>query len=224
MIPEFDVPAHASIWGKGYPELVISCADGQTLLNPTDDGGVYEVISGLLAEFQPLFYTADVIHFGGDEVEDLTCWNESSAVQEFMAAKGLPDVNAVRNYFESKVQAIAKTHNADSMFWEEGRWRGRKGGGEEGWRGARSAIMPERCALPQSLTRTTRRLSPLLSTCGCRMTRCKPLSLRATALSSRSACTSTSRTLMAPNTISGETRPFVWDAQLLPPLRSPQAL
>jgi len=36
-----------------------------------------------------------------------------------MKEKGLPDVNAVRNYFESTIQGIAKNHGSDSMFWEE---------------------------------------------------------------------------------------------------------
>lgn len=119
IIPEFDGPAHADAWAKGYPEFVISCSDGQSLLNPTDQGGIYEAITGILAEVIPLFGNPDVIHFGGDEVEDLTCWNESTEVQNFMKEKGLPDVNAVRNYFESTVQSIAKSFNADSMFWEE---------------------------------------------------------------------------------------------------------
>ena len=96
VLPEFDVPAHAAIWGVGYPNLTLPCAAGQTLLNPTDEGGVYEVIAGLLAEFRPLFFTADVIHFGGDEVQDLTCWNQSSEVQAFMVSKGLPGECAAR--------------------------------------------------------------------------------------------------------------------------------
>ena len=53
MIPEFDMPAHASIWGAGYPDLTISCPDGQTLLDPT--GPVYVAFDNLLTEFIPLF-------------------------------------------------------------------------------------------------------------------------------------------------------------------------
>jgi hexosaminidase len=119
LVPEFDMPAHATVWGAGYPNFTISCADGQTLLNPVPEAGLYEAVDGLLGEFLPLFHSADFVHFGGDEVEDLTCWNESAAVQAFMASQGLPDVNAVRNFFESQVQSIAQKHGAASMFWEE---------------------------------------------------------------------------------------------------------
>jgi N-acetyl-beta-hexosaminidase len=46
---EFDLPAHARAWGKGYPELVISCPGGQTLIDPRDrPGGIYDTVDGLL--------------------------------------------------------------------------------------------------------------------------------------------------------------------------------
>lgn len=148
IVPEFDMPAHASIWGAGasstpharnpcgrapssrptqthralkigYPQFTISCSDGQTLLNPVPAAGLYDAIDGLLSEFLPLFHSADFVHFGGDEVQNLQCWNESAQVQAFMAANGLADVNAVRNFFETQIQSIAAKHNASSMFWEE---------------------------------------------------------------------------------------------------------
>ena len=105
VVPEFDMPAHASIWGDGYPEYTISCSGGQTLLNPVPAAGLYTAIDGLLGEFLPLFGNVDYVHFGGDEVQDLTCWNASSDVQAFMRSQGLPDVNAVRNYFEDQVRS-----------------------------------------------------------------------------------------------------------------------
>jgi len=43
------------------------CGRRQTLVDPTDDGDVYNTVQGLLTEFVPLFGT-DFIHFGGDEV------------------------------------------------------------------------------------------------------------------------------------------------------------
>lgn len=39
VLVEFDVPAHADVWGKCSPNLVISCPNGQTLVDPT--GPVY---------------------------------------------------------------------------------------------------------------------------------------------------------------------------------------
>jgi len=122
VIPEFDMPAHAAIWGKGYPQLEITCDGGPSLLNPIDDGGAwstYTVIDKLLTEYAPIFHTADTVHFGGDEVSSLECWNVSTAVRAFMAQKGIPTVDALRNYFEDKIQTIASAHGMRSMFWEE---------------------------------------------------------------------------------------------------------
>ena len=118
VVPELDMPAHASIWGAGYPQFTISCSDGQTLLNPVPAAGLYDAIDGLLGEFLPLFKT-DTIHFGGDEVQNLQCWGEDAGVKAFMTQQGFTTVDEVRNYFEGRIQQIALNHSASSMFWEE---------------------------------------------------------------------------------------------------------
>ena len=115
VIPEFDMPAHASIWGAGYPEFVIVCSDGQTLLNPVPSAGLYDAVDKLLFEFMPLFKT-DVIHFGGDEVQNLQCWTEDAGVKQFMKDQGFTTVDEVRNYFETRIQNIALSHSASSML------------------------------------------------------------------------------------------------------------
>lgn len=117
VVPEFDMPAHAAIWGAGYPDLVISCAAGQTLLDPT--GPVYPVLRGLLKEFAPLFTTSDFIHLGGDEVHSFACWEQSPKVQAFMKAHGMTNVTQVRDYFQTQVQNIVIEAGHSTMFWEE---------------------------------------------------------------------------------------------------------
>lgn len=52
-------------------------------------------------------------------METLQCWNESAQVQAFMKQKGIPNVNALRNYFETQIQTIAAARNLSAMFWEE---------------------------------------------------------------------------------------------------------
>jgi hexosaminidase len=120
IVPEFDLPAHSQCWGAGLPELIISCPGGQSLIDPTDTNSpsIYDVVDGLLTEFGPLFNT-DFIHFGGDEVSDLTCWQQSAEVAAFMQKNNIPTVDALRNYFELRIQNIAKNHSMSSVFWEE---------------------------------------------------------------------------------------------------------
>lgn len=108
VIPEFDMPGHAAIWGRGYPELTVSCSNGQTLLNPSDGSGIYQAVDSLLKEFAPILGT-DTVHFGGDEVSNYECWLESAEVAAWMQSKGFgTNVSQARNYFESQIQSIAE--------------------------------------------------------------------------------------------------------------------
>lgn len=118
VVPEFDMPAHASVWGKAYPDLVITCDEpgGQTLLNPT--GPVYDVFDGLLTEYEGVF-THDFIHIGGDEVHSMACWGNSSLVQQFAREHGLTNNSEVRQYFEGRVQGIVNAHGKRAIVWEE---------------------------------------------------------------------------------------------------------
>lgn len=116
VVLEFDMPAHANIWAACQADLVISCSGGQTLVDPT--GPAYDALTALLKEFTAFFPDA-FVHLGGDEVSNLNCWEQSSKVQAFMAAHGIADVNALRNYFELQVQSIAHSFGKQAIFWEE---------------------------------------------------------------------------------------------------------
>lgn len=105
-------------WGTGYPDLIISCPNGQSLADPTPTGQVYATVAGLLEEFMPLFRNS-FVHFGGDEVENLNCWASSPKVQAFMKQMGYTDVDQVRNYFETTLQQIAANYSLTPLFWEE---------------------------------------------------------------------------------------------------------
>lgn len=119
VIPEFDLPAHAQAWGTGYPNLIIDCPGDQPLADPTPQGAVYSTVTGLLKEFLPLFYTADFVHFGGDEVESLDCWANSPKVQAFMKTQGYQNVSQVRTYFQAQLVSIAQSFSVSPVFWEE---------------------------------------------------------------------------------------------------------
>lgn len=116
IVPELDMPAHAAVWGAAYPDLVVSCSGGQTLLDPT--GSVYPVLADLIAEFSTLFGSA-YVHLGGDEVDTLQCWNESASVQAFMASHGIANVTELRNYFQQQVQDVVVKAQKSTIFWEE---------------------------------------------------------------------------------------------------------
>lgn len=117
VLPEFDMPAHAAIWGAAYPDLAIDCPGDQVLLNPT--GPVYPVFKGLMEEFVPLFNTSDFIHVGGDEVLSYACWENSPVVQSWMAANNLHNMSQAREYFENEIFAIVDAAAVTPVVWEE---------------------------------------------------------------------------------------------------------
>jgi len=116
VIPEFDMPAHADIWGAGYADTVVSCTQGQTLLDPT--GPMYPYLNGLQNEFSSVF-TDGFWHLGGDEVENYLCWDQSMEVQAFKTKMGFTTDQQLRNYFETTIQQIAVTNGYSPIFWEE---------------------------------------------------------------------------------------------------------
>jgi hypothetical protein len=56
---------------------------------------------------------------GGDEVRELTCWNQSTAVQAFMAQQGFATVWELREWFQGQVQGIVAKYGRRAMMWEE---------------------------------------------------------------------------------------------------------
>jgi N-acetyl-beta-hexosaminidase len=64
-------------------------------------------------------FKADVVHFGGDEVDNLNCWDQSPAVQSWAHDKGLLNSTAIRDFLQLRLQVVAAARGATSMFWQE---------------------------------------------------------------------------------------------------------
>ena len=105
VIPEFDIPGHATSWLVGHPEL--GSAPGpykiergagifEPALDPTRDQ-TYKFLDGFLGEMAALFPDA-YMHIGGDENEGKQ-WDRNPQIQAFMKAKGIKDNHALQAYF-----------------------------------------------------------------------------------------------------------------------------
>lgn len=125
VIPEFDLPGHATSWFVGYPELA-TAPGSYTLdkkfgvLNPVMDptkNGVYRFLDTFFQEMATLF-PDEYIHIGGDEVHTHD-WENSKTVQAFMKAKGWTEYNDLQNHFNGKVQRILEKHGKKMMGWDE---------------------------------------------------------------------------------------------------------
>ncbi len=125
VIPEIDVPGHATAILSVYPELaskdttyVLERFAG--IFNPTLDPSneeVYVFLSKLLAEFVEVF-PAPYVHIGGDETTGKH-WNQSPDIQAFMKKNGLKSNHDFHTYFNIRVQKILSDLGRKTMGWEE---------------------------------------------------------------------------------------------------------
>jgi hexosaminidase len=125
VVPEFDIPGHATSWLVGYPEL--GSAPGpyqierrpgifEPALDPTRDE-VYEFLDRFLGEMAGLFPDA-YMHIGGDENEGKQ-WERNPRIQAFMKQKGIKDNHALQAYFNGRLLRILKKHGKRMMGWDE---------------------------------------------------------------------------------------------------------
>jgi hexosaminidase len=125
VLPEFDLPGHATSWLVGHPEL--GSAPGpytierkvgifEPALDPTREE-VYKFLDTFLGEMAGLFPDA-YMHIGGDENEGKQ-WDRNPQIQAFMKAKGLKDNHALQSYFNKRLLEILRKHGKTMMGWEE---------------------------------------------------------------------------------------------------------
>ncbi len=126
IVPEFDVPGHATAILTAYPEYASNLNLRYTLernagifdptLDPTNEE-VYVFLDTLFKEVTPLFPDA-YFHIGGDENEGKH-WDENSQIQRFMAENEIPDNHELQTYFNIRLEKILNKYGKKLMGWEE---------------------------------------------------------------------------------------------------------
>lgn len=125
VVPEFDIPGHATSWLVGHPELgsapgpyTIERRPGifEPALDPTREE-VYKVLDGFLSEMAGLFPDA-YMHIGGDENEGKQ-WDRNPAIQAFMKSKGIKDNHALQAYFNTRLLKILQKNGKKMIGWDE---------------------------------------------------------------------------------------------------------
>ena len=126
VVPEIDVPGHATAILTAYPEL--GSKDGyeykierfsgifHATLNPMNPK-VYSFLNNLFGEIVPLFPDA-YFHIGGDENEGKH-WDENIKIQDFKRKKGLKNNHELQTYFNIKLQKILAKYDKKLMGWDE---------------------------------------------------------------------------------------------------------
>ncbi|WP_438862843.1 family 20 glycosylhydrolase [Neptunicella sp.] len=125
VVPELDVPGHASAIAVAYPELISLPGPYQMerhwgvfepLLDPSNPQ-VYVFIDKLVQELASLF-PDPYVHIGGDEIYPVQ-WQQSDKVQAYMRKQKLADTQQLHTYFNQQIQQILHRYNKQMMGWDE---------------------------------------------------------------------------------------------------------
>ncbi len=125
VVPEFDMPGHATAWFVGYPELGSGPGPYQIerqwgVFDPAMDPSkeeTYKFLDAFIGEMAGLF-PDQFFHIGGDEVNGKE-WDANPKIQAFMRAHGLKDNNDLQAYFNQRVQKIVAKHGKTMLGWDE---------------------------------------------------------------------------------------------------------
>lgn len=125
VVPEFDIPGHATSWLVAYPEL--GSAPGPYTLerkfgifDPTIDPTreeTYEFFDAFFQEMTALF-PDEYVHIGGDENEGHH-WDANPDIQEFMKKNDIPDNHALQSYFNNRILEILTKYGKKMVGWDE---------------------------------------------------------------------------------------------------------
>jgi len=125
VVPEFDIPGHATSWLVGYPELGSAPGPYQIerkwgVFEPTMDPSredTYAFLDDFVGEMGKLF-PDPCFHIGGDEV-DATQWRQSAAIQAWAARNNLKGAHAIQGYFNRRLEKILAKHGKTMIGWDE---------------------------------------------------------------------------------------------------------
>ena len=159
IIPEIEMPGHATAALAAYPEL--ACTEGpfevamtwgifEDIYCPYEE--TFEFLENVLLEVIDLF-PGDYIHIGGDEAPK-SRWEESEYVQDLMVREGFNDVEQVQGYFIRRIEKFLNEQGKRLIGWDEiiegglppnatvMSWRGTIGGIEASRRGHDVVMTP----------------------------------------------------------------------------------
>src|SRR5699024_4171027 len=146
IIPEIELPGHASAALSAYPEL--GCKENydytikstwgvfEDIYCPREE--TFTFLENVLTEVMDLF-SSKYIHIGGDEAPKKQ-WEESEFAQKVIEREGLENEHELQSYFVTRIEKFLNKHGRQIIGWDEilegglapnatvMSWRGIKGG------------------------------------------------------------------------------------------------
>lgn len=120
VIPEIDMPGHASAANRAYPEFDGGGSEKfpQFTFNPGKEG-TYQYLANILKEVRKLF-PSGIIHLGGDEVTFGNAgWDKDPGVINLKTKYGLTDRKQVEDYFIQRMADTVIKLRSKVMAWDE---------------------------------------------------------------------------------------------------------
>jgi len=125
VMPEFDMPGHATAWLVSHPE--IGSAPGpykierqpgifDPTLDPTNEA-TYKLLEVFFREMAALF-PDKYMHIGGDENEGKQ-WDANPKIQAFMKANNIKDNHALQTHFNKRLLKFLEKNGKIMMGWDE---------------------------------------------------------------------------------------------------------
>lgn len=114
IIPEIDMPGHASASNRAYPQY----SAGEFTFNPGKEE-TYEYLGGILREIAGLF-PSDYLHIGSDEVFlGNDTWHTDPYILALMDREGLTDVKQVEGYFVNRMSDYVGSLGKVVLGWDD---------------------------------------------------------------------------------------------------------
>ncbi|MFD1628491.1 beta-N-acetylhexosaminidase [Pseudopedobacter beijingensis] len=127
VVPEFDMPGHASSWFPGYPEYAsaqriyeietkYSHFEPAPTMDPTNEN-LYPFLDQFFKEMTALF-PDEYIHIGGDENSGKQ-WDANPKIQEYKQRHNLKSNTELQTQFNHRLQDILSRYKKKMMGWDE---------------------------------------------------------------------------------------------------------
>ncbi|WP_353136683.1 family 20 glycosylhydrolase [Pseudopedobacter sp.] len=127
VVPEFDMPGHASSWFPGYPEYASAKGTYQIetkyshfepapTMDPTNES-LYPFLDTFIQEMTNIF-PDEYIHIGGDENRGQQ-WDANPKIQEFKKKHNLHSNMELQTWFNGRLQKILAKYGKKMMGWDE---------------------------------------------------------------------------------------------------------
>ncbi|WP_428329222.1 beta-N-acetylhexosaminidase [Mucilaginibacter sp.] len=120
VIPEIDMPGHATAANKAYPEYSGGSINKfpNFTFNPSNEK-TYQYLADILKETNALF-PSHMIHLGGDEVAlGMQAWAGRPAIMEMMAKNKFTSLTDLEHYFFKRMADTVVSLNSKILCWDE---------------------------------------------------------------------------------------------------------